>query len=413
MGAENKDTGLEIFLATVKKVYIKSEDFLDLQTKTDYVKIYNSNKNFDKKDARFLGAIEFYRPNARKLENYAFPFDKNNVTYPIVGETVMVIKNSDEYFWLPYTIGQYPNYREDYKTAEGAKEKELPIIGKADKQSNYRETQQTGTPNATPSSVEKAKKDYNVNEKIKFLKPKTGDTILQGRVGNTIRFSEFFLTPDDKTSCPAIYIRNKQNGELDSKPIGTLIEEDINKDGSSLYFVSDKIKVPFTETIKKDKVGFKQYPGTFDGDQVFLNSDRVLLSAKANEFIIYGKKSTGVITDGMFSVDAKDEIYMHNEKNITLHTKEGNQIFLNSNSSGKVFLGKDGSSGDDGAAVQHMVLAGELKKILEDLIDEINKQVYLTPCGPTSVGPTNAAAFTGIKSRLKVFYSARNFLAKD
>jgi hypothetical protein len=413
MAGENVDTGLEVFLATVKKVFIKSDDFLELQTKTDYVKIYNDNKNFDKKDARFLGAIEFYRPNARKLENYAFPFDKNNVTYPIIGESVMIIKNSDEYFWLPYTIGQYPNYREDYKTSEASKERELPIVKTGSKQNNYNETNQTGTPNSSPASVEKAKKDYKVNEKIKFLKPKTGDTILQGRVGNTIRFSEFFLTPDDKTSCPAIYIRNKQNPELDSKKIGELIEEDINKDGSSLYFVSDKIKVPFTETIKKDKVGFKKYPGTLDGDQIFLNSDRVLLSAKANEFIIYGKKSTGVITDGQFSVDAKEEIYMHNEKNITIHSKGSNQIFLNSDSGGKIFLGKDGGSGDDGAAVQHMVLAGELKKILEDLIDEINKQVFLTPCGPSAVGPTNAGAFSGIRSRLKVFYSARNFLAKN
>lgn len=402
-------SGLEIFLATVKKVFLKSEDFLDLQQKTDYVKIHNGNKNFDSKDARFLGAIEFNRVNTKKLENYAFPFDKNNFTYPIIGETVMVIKNADEYFWLPYTVTQYPNYREDYKTTEATRERDLPV----DKTGNYKETQQTGTPNQSGPPLEDKKKEYTVKEKIKFLKPKVGDTILQGRVGNTIRFSEFFLTPDDKTSSGGIYIRNKQNPELDSKKIGELIEEDINKDGSSLYISTDKVKIPFKETIKKTKVGFTEYPTTYDGDQVFINSDRILLSAKAKEFIIFGKGNTGIITDGRFSVDAKKEIYMHNEDNITVHTKQGKQIFLNSNTSGKIYLGKDGSSGDDGAAVQHMVLAGELKKILEDLIDEINKQVYLTPCGPTAVGPTNAAAFTGIRSRLKVFYSARNFLAKN
>ena len=32
---------MEAFLATVKKIYLKSEDFLDLQTNTDFVKIYN------------------------------------------------------------------------------------------------------------------------------------------------------------------------------------------------------------------------------------------------------------------------------------------------------------------------------------------------------------------------------------
>ena len=34
---------LEIFLAKVKKVYMKSEDFLDLKKDTDFVAVYNSN----------------------------------------------------------------------------------------------------------------------------------------------------------------------------------------------------------------------------------------------------------------------------------------------------------------------------------------------------------------------------------
>jgi hypothetical protein len=404
---------LEIFLAKVKRVFIKTEDFLKLDTANDFSVFYNSNKNFDSKDTRFLGAIEFDRASGKVLENYAFPFDKNNITYPLPGETVFIIKSSDEFFWLPYTISQYPNFREDYKTTEAGTGISIPNATGDAKSKNYKESQSTGTPNSSNKKDDSLKREYKVSEKIKFLKPKSGDTILQGRVGNTIRFSEFFLTEDGKTTSPAIFIRNRQNPELDSKSIGSLIEEDINKDGSSVYITSNKVKIPFKETITKAKVGFTGYPTDYSGDQFFLNSDRVLMSAKAKEFIIFGKGNTGIITDGRFSVDAKKEIYMHNEDNITIHTKQGKQIFLNSNTSGNIYLGKDGGSGDDGAAVQHMVLAGELKKILEDLIDEINKQVFLTPCGPTATGPTNAGAFTGIRGRLKVFYSARNFLAKN
>jgi hypothetical protein len=406
--------GLEIFLATVKKVLISSDDFLELKKQSDYIKIYNKNENFDKNDVRFLGALQFARNTPFLIENYAFPFDKNNMTFPIQGETVMIIKNSDEYFWLPYTITQYPNYREDYKTSEATSERDLPNSNNDSKQKDYRESK--NTPNNQSNQKESEKKEYKVKEKIKFIKPKEGDTIIQGRVGNTIRFSESFLVSEEnpKEASPTIIIRNRQNSELDDKKIGELIEEDINKDGSSIYIVSKNAKVPYKHTtIQKEKIGFKEYPtdDSLKGDQIYVNSDRILLSAKASEFIIFGKKNTGIITDGNFSVDAKKDIYLHNEKNITIHSKGSNKIFINSDSGGKIYLGKDKGEGDAGAAVQKMVMGGELVKILGQLIDQIVAMTVATPCGPSSP-PTNAAAFTAIKGQLKTLLSARNFLSK-
>ena len=411
-----KQSEFETFLARVRKVFTKKDDFLDLQKETDFVKIYNGNKSFDSKDARFLGAIEFDRDEGYKLENYAFPFDKNNFTYPIAGETVFIIKFSDEYLYLPYTITQYPNYREDYKTTVASDEKNIPQPkGDNSKQKDYKEAKSGAGGGAGASASKKETTKYKVSDKVKFLQPKEGDTILSGRVGNTVRFSEFHLVEDKKTTSPGIFIRNFQNPKLDDKPIGTLIEEDINEDGSSLYIVSNKIKVPFKETIKKEKIGFKDYPKEFTGNQIYLNSDRVIFSAKKEEFIMFSKKSFGIISDLRFSVDAKDEIYMHNEKNITIHSKGSNEIFLNSDS-GKIYLGKNKDAGDkDGKPVQNMVLGGELVKVLEDLIDAINKQWYLTPAGPTppNAGPENRATFNQIKSKLKVILSAKNFLSKN
>lgn len=406
---------MESFLATVTKVFLKSEDFLDLKTDKDFVTFYNDNKKFDKKDARFLGAIEFQRATPILKENYAFPFDKNNVTYPIKGETVLIIVSDGECFWLPYTNTQYPNYREDYKTSMAGKERNITSKGDASNSKDYKENKETGTPNKPQPKSDSEKSKYKVNEKVKFLKPKVGDTILQGRVGNTIRFSELFLTEDDKTSSPSIFIRNKQNPKLDEKPIGELIEEDINEDGTSIYLTSGKVKVPFKETIKKTKDAFKEFPTSdkLTGDQLWINSDRIILSAKASEFIIFGKGNTGVITDGTFTVDAEKDVYVHTNKNITLHSKGSNKIFLNSDSGGKIYLGKDKGEGDAGAAVQKMVLGGELVKVMEELIDAITQQIYLTPAGPSSPGPTNASAFTAIKSKLKTILSAKNFLSKS
>jgi hypothetical protein len=413
---------MEAFLASVSKVYLNSDKPLDKDK--DFVIDYNSNKNFDTNDIRFLGAIEFKREYSIEAAPYAFPFDKNNITYPILGETVLILNIGNDYYWMPYSITQYPNYREDYKTSEVSKERDVPKVDGSQKNKDYKETKLTGTPNQVPTQTKSNQKKYLIKEKVKFLKPREGDTIITGRASNSIRFSEFFLTEDEKldeksnptggTSSPSIFIRNKQNPEVDSKKIGELIDEDINKDGTSVYITSGKVKVPFKETIKKEKVAFKDYPSSdkLKGDQLFINSDRIILSAKASEFIIFGKGNTGVITDGRYSVDAMKEIYLHTENNLTLHSKGANQIFLNSEN-GKIFLGKNKGEGDAGAAVQKMVLGGELVKILSDLIDEITKQIYATPVGPTSPGPTNIAAFVAIKGKLKTILSAKNYLSKS
>jgi len=402
---------MEAYLASVSKVYLQSDK--PLNKDTDFVKKYNGNEAFDKNDIRFLGAVEFKRESAIDKEGYAFPFDKNNITYPILGETVLILEIGNNFYWLPYSVNQYPNYREDYKTSEVSKEKDIPTSKGDGKNKDYAEAK-AGTPNQSPTQTKSNEKKYEVKEKVKFLKPREGDTIISGRVGNTLRLSEFFLTEDGKSSSPSIFIRNKQNPELDSKPIGEMIDEDINKDGSSIYITSNKVKIPFKETIKKEKIGFKEFPTSdkLKGDQLFVNSDRIVFSAKASEFIIFGKGNTGVITDGNFSVDAEKDIYLHTNKSATIHSKGANQIFLNSDN-GKIYLGKNKGEGAAGAAVQKMVLGGELVKIMGELIDEITKQVYATPVGPTATGPVNAAAFKAIKGKLNTLLSAKNYLSKS
>jgi hypothetical protein len=410
-----KSKPVKAFLASVDKVLKTDDDFLKLEKEDDKVLIYNDNKKFADKDARFYGAITFLAEDTIKEYAYAYPFDKNNFTFPISGESVIILEiNDKEHFYLPYTITQYPNYREDYKTSKATSQKELSEEGKGGSSKDYNQTKETGIPNKKPSESKSKQSKYNKVETIKFLKPKEGDSILSGRVGNTIRFSEFFLTEDDKTSSPGIFIRNKQNPEFDSKPIGELVEEDINKDGTSIYLTSGKVKIPFKETIKKTKIGFKNYPTSdkLKGDQLFINSDRIILSAKASEFIIYGKGNTGVITDGQYSIDAENEIYLHSNNKVTIHSAGANQIFLNSEN-GNVYLGKNTGAGDAGADVQKMVLGGELVKLMGDLIDAIKQQSYLTPSGTSGLGPLNISTFDSIKSKLNTLLSAKNYLSKN
>jgi hypothetical protein len=406
---------METFLATVDKVFPTNTAFEPYGDEgvNDTVSIYNKNKDFSDSDASLYGAITYNFEDSNQKDNYAKPFDKNNFTFPIKGETVVILKMFGTYsqtFWLPYTNTPYPNYRKDYTTNNSiVKDTSTGSGGEVDRK---KAEAAGGTTTPPPGKDDDIK--YKINEKIKFLKPKQGDTILSGRVGNTIRLSELFLSSDDKPY-PGIFIRNKQNPELDSKKIGELVDEDINKDGTSVYIVSGKTKVPFKETIKQGKTAFAGYPSDFSGDQFFLNSDRIILSAKAKEFIIFGKGNTGIITDGTFSVDAAKPIHLHSSGNVTIESAGANQIFLNSNS-GKIYLGKNSGEGDAGSAVQKMVLGGELVKIMQELIDAILNQVYWTPAGPSNYGmpngPVDPSEFTIIKQKLNKLLSSTNFLSK-
>lgn len=388
---------VESFLASVHKVYTSAPDDKNFDSKNELVPKYNGNDKFIDKDIRFLGAIEFRTEKYTYTDdNTAFPFDKNNITFPIEGETVIIFQINNVYYWLPYSNTQYPNFREDIGVSEIAREKTIRNINTS----------------GTTSQKNESNK-YKINEKIKFLEPKRGDTVVSGRVGNTIRFSEFFLTEDGKTSSPGIFIRNKQNPELDSNPIGELIIEDINKDGTSVYLTSGKIKVPFKETIKKQKIAFQKYPNSTDltGDQLFVNSDRIVLSAKAKEFIIFGKANTGIITDGRFTVDSMGDSHIHSDSNIVFQTKKN--IVLSTDGSGLIWLGEvKKTSGKAGEDVQRAVLAGELIALMEEMLDAINKMVFATGVGPTGAGPHNAAIFTSIKKRLGKIQSSRTFLSK-
>jgi hypothetical protein len=404
---------METFLATVDRVYPTNTAFekYDKQSGVnDTVSIYNKNKDFGDSDASLYGAITYNFEDSNEKDNYAKPFDRNNFTFPIKGETVVILKMFHPYsqtFWLPYTNTPYPNYRKDYTTNNSIVKDNNPDSGAG----VDRKKAEAAGGTTTPPPGKDDDIGYKINEKIKFLKPKQGDTILSGRVGNTIRLSELFLSSDDKPY-PGIFIRNKQNPELDSKKIGELVDEDINKDGTSVYIVSGKTKVPFKETIKQGKTAFAGYPSDFSGDQFFLNSDRIVLSAKAKEFIIFGKGNTGIITDGSFSVDAANPIHLHSSGNVTIESAGANQIFLNSNS-GKIYLGKNQGAGQAGAAVQQMVLGGELVDLMEELIVAILNQQYLTNSGTSGLGPMNANDFIQINNKLKNILSANNYLSKS
>lgn len=419
---------IESFLATVVKVLLEPKDFEDLKKDEDYIMLYNNNSSFfqengKEKNTSYLGAIVWNADYSIKKPNYAFPFDKNNITYPIEGETVLILQIGKVYYWLPYSKTQYPNYRQDYITLKKSKQREYSDAANANINNDYKETNQTGTTNKNSKTENEItnQKQYKSDEKIKYLKPYIGDTIITGRLGNTIRLSQNFKNGDKS---PVIIIRNGQSETTTNKPIGELVEEDINNDGSSVYVTSGNVNVPL-DFSKIDKVNNKQAWKEFPesdrllGHQLYVNSDRIVLSAKASEFIILSKGNSGVITDGNFSIDTKKSVFVNTEDTVEFLSKNDNYVVMSPTKGGKIYIGKKIDNTNELSTtptkdtdVQQMVLGNVLVSIIEELITAINQQQYLTPSGPSKIGPENIKSFNEIKNKLNTVLSNRVYLSK-
>jgi hypothetical protein len=143
---------------------------------------------------------------------------------------------------------------------------------------------------------------------------------------------------------------------------------------------------------------FGDYPSKLIGDQILINSGRVIISAKNAEMIFYAKKNYGFISDGALSIDNKLGIDVSVGDNINVVTNDRDIVMFTGN--GSIFLGSK--------ELEPIVKGQQLVDILSELIDAITLQQYLTPSGPTKVGPENLSDFGAIKSKLNNILSKLN-----
>lgn len=144
--------------------------------------------------------------------------------------------------------------------------------------------------------------------KLPQLQGYLGDTILEGRYGQSIRFgytpqgvtsgtdkiSAVKVEPTWTSSTPESPITIITNGRgEDSLGYNKLTVEDINKDASSIW-LTDKQTISIT-LAAKTPVGITP-TSTYKSPQVILNSDRLILNAKKDNVIITSKKDISFST---------------------------------------------------------------------------------------------------------------------
>lgn len=110
--------------------------------------------------------------------------------------------------------------------------------------------------------------------------PFPGDTILEGRLGQSIRFSQSIPGKTPWTGPLGAPITILSNGQITTENGFECITEDINKDHTSLYLTSTQ-KLPITPGNK-----LTQPLSEYDKSQAILTSGRLVLNARDNNLIL-------------------------------------------------------------------------------------------------------------------------------
>lgn len=153
------------------------------------------------------------------------------------------------------------------------------------------------------------KYDFPVNEKKRPLHPFHGDTILQGRNGQSIRLAGAKspsnpFSNDTNNGKPLTIISNGHVDELTSN----LYIEDINKDDSSIYLTSDHIIPLEQERTKYLGLGTKPISTqNYKGKQVLVNSGRLVFNAYEDDILLTSKNNIS-LSSKYTSIDAVDAI---------------------------------------------------------------------------------------------------------
>jgi hypothetical protein len=345
----------------------------------------------------------------------AIPLDKQFKSLPVINELVEIHEITPNQFG-------YRRIGVEINPSRTNSENNLnvfkPTFTDVQKSDGYKEAFETGTPTVDESELPTKKgfgNYYTPQNNIHKLKLYEGDSLVESRFGQSIRFSAYNnlngeTGQDGKVKpafAPTLILRNGESALNRKKNEETSVEEDINRDGSIIAMTSGQHQLAFQpgtvdDNGKSDFVtkpqSFGDYPSKLIGDQLVINSGRVIISSKNAEMMFFSKKNYGFVSDGAMSIDNKLGIDVSVGDNINVVTNDRDILMYTGK--GSIFLGN--------TELEPIVKGQQLVDILSQLIDAITNQVFLTPSGPTKVGPENVSEFGGIKSKLNNILSKLN-----
>ncbi len=344
----------------------------------DYPNLFKKLGEWGSLGAIFYDDIDTPAPTFIE-ENVAYPLFPHLKNYPLTNELVFIINlPSDEiyksggltksYYFSPINVWNNTHHNVIPDTIIPSEES-FPKMGKT----------------------------FKERDNIRGLLSFEGDIIHEGRWGQSIRFGSTVKNKNSWSNVgnegdPITIIKNNHFLNVDGESWNP-ITEDINQDGSSIYFTSSQqIPINVSSKIYTSYNKPPTYPDQYSDPQIILNSDRILINSKSDSILLSSNKTISLSSKDTVNVDSK-----------TLFTI----------SSPKIYLG-------DKDATEPIVLGDKtvdlLGKILEELISVTQQLSILTSLPPgVPFAPLNLQATMSnnklitYKNKLNTLLSKRNY----
>ena len=297
---------------------------------------------------------------------WAIAMDNTITQLPLINEQVLVLKIGETYYYTkPFNRFNYLGTNGDFVTEKSNSDKNksaVPYLLPPNRKSYV----------SHPAFLSINQNGYFgnyfiLNPFIRSIRKFEGDTLIESRFGQSIRFSAY---DDDRFNDkgaypsyallgnllkesseggygnPKLTIRNRQRNIAQKKPqqlhpklppipaispweknYGGEIDEDVNNDGSTIQITSGYTVSAWQTTVYKSIFGITsdnkpteeqarfnpngstqfKFP-ILEGDQIVINTDRLVLSSRFAETFHFSKKRYAVATDSEYTVDANDNV---------------------------------------------------------------------------------------------------------
>ena len=350
----------ESMLRLMKEVEDSPNEFYELEplevvaVHLDASKKYFPQKKDGGPDYSFLGGVKGRFVNSElgmnidSLSDFK-PLNPNFQTTPVVGEIVIGVKYLGQlFFTTQLNLFGNPNFNTQHGISVGKKKDTLSSSDGID-----------DLPNSDDRGIETGHYFKKMDDARKLL-PNEGDVIIEGRFGNSIRIGSDIRNENEES--PNMIFSVGHTIEGDTK---VPIEEKIDTDSSSVYLTSNQ-ELNFTIGAESQLI-----PAPYDGKQILLSSNRIILNTKEGGDILFSSNNN-------VGISAVKEVVIESPT-----TKIG---------------------GTD--ATEPIVLGDRLESKINDILTIIETGL-LAPTGPVVVGP-GAGLLASVKSTLSTIKSPQN-----